>query len=291
MSGPVETHGIVVAVDDSSASNAAVSWAAVDAALRNIPLTVIHAVQTPTATWPPVAYPDALATKLEVDGKRAVLNAMKIAQEAMPTDRQVPIKRDLLFSSPGLALIKMSDEAEMIVMGNSGRGLLFKSVLGSVSSNVVRHAKCPVAVVHEDSRDQPGAPVLVGIDGSPASEAAERIAFDEASHRGVDLIVLHAWSDVGVADVPGLDWSAVQADAERSFAESLTGWQERYPDVTVQSVLVRDRPARALIEHAESAQLVVVGKNGRGGMRGMLGSVSHAVLNAVRKPVIVARPK
>ena len=291
MSAPVESQGIVVAVDGSSASNAAVTWATVDAALRNIPLTLIHAIQTPTSTWPPVAYPDALATKLEVEGKRIVLDAIKIAQEAMPPDRQVPIKRDLLFSSPGLALIKMSDETEMIVMGNSGRGLLARTVLGSVSANVVRHAKCPVAVVHEDLQDEPHAPVLVGVDGSPASEAAERIAFDEASRRGVDLIALHAWSDVPCADIPELDWPALQADAENSFDESLSGWQEQHPDVTVHRILERDRPARALIENAQSAQLVVVGRNGRGGMAGMLGSVSSAVLNAVRKPVIVARPR
>jgi nucleotide-binding universal stress UspA family protein len=292
MSAPVKEHGIVVAVDGSPASEVAVRWAALEAAMRNIPLTVVHAVVTPTATWPPVAYPESLAVRLEDEGKKEVLHAIKIAEDAMPADRKVTIERELVYSSPSPALIKMSDAAEMIVVGSSGRGLLARGVLGSVSSTVVRHASCPVAVLHDEDLPDQHAPVLVGIDGSEASELATEIAFDQASRRGVDLMALHAWSDVVVAsELAELDWPAVEAQAQRSLAESLAGWQERYPDVTVHRLVVRDRPARQLAEKSESAQLVVLGSHGRGGLAGMLlGSVSNAVLHSVRIPVIVARP-
>jgi len=290
MSAPVKQLGIVVAVDGSPASNAAAFWAARDAALRNIPLTVINAVATPTTTWPPVPYPESLAVRLEDEGKKAIMHAMKIAEDAMPADRKVTIGRELVYSSPAPALIKMSDQAEMIVVGTAGRGLLARGVLGSVSSTVVRHAGCPVAVIRDEELPDPQDPVLVGIDGSAVSEHATAIAFDEASRRGVDLIALHAWSDV-TTEVPALDWATVEEEAQRSLAESLAGWRQRYPDVTVHRVVVRDRPARNLIEQAESAQLVVVGSHGRGGLTGMLlGSVSNTLVHSVRVPVIVAKP-
>jgi nucleotide-binding universal stress UspA family protein len=291
VSESVKRLGIVVAVDGSPASNAAAGWAARDAAMRNVPLTVVHAVATPTATWPPVPYPESLSVRLEDDGKKAIMHAIKIAEDAMPEDGKVAIGRELVYSTPTPALIEMSHEAEMVVVGTSGRGLLARGVLGSVSSTVVRHANCPVAVIHdEDLPDEQHAPVLLGIDGSPTSERATELAFDEASRRGVDLIALHAWSDV-TTEVPFLDWATVEEEAQRSLAESLAGWGQRYPDVTVQRVVVRDRPAHHLIDAAESAQLVVVGSHGRGGLTGMLlGSVSNTLLHSVRIPVIVARP-
>jgi nucleotide-binding universal stress UspA family protein len=290
MSEPVKQLGIVVAVDGSPASNAAAFWAAREAVTRSIPLTVVHAVATPTATWPPVPYPDSLSVRLEDEGKKAIMHAMKIAEEAMPADRKVGIGRELVYSSPALALIKMSDEAEMIVVGTSGRGLLARGVLGSVSSTVVRHARCPVAVIRDEELPDPQDPVLVGIDGSPVSELATAIAFDEASRRGVGLIALYAWSDVMASELE-LDWVVIEPEAQRSLAERLAGWQERYPEVTVRRLVVCDRPAKQLVEKSESAQLVVVGSHGRGGLTGMLlGSVSNAVLHSARVPVIVARP-
>jgi nucleotide-binding universal stress UspA family protein len=135
------------------------------------------------------------------------------------------------------------------------------------------------------------APVVVGVDGSPASESATALAFDEASRRGVELVAVHAWSDFAVSELPGIEWSDVQKQAEETLAERLAGYQERYPDVTVRRVVVLDRPARQLLEQSEAAQLTVVGSHGRGGFAGMLlGSVSSAVAESARMPVIVTRP-
>jgi nucleotide-binding universal stress UspA family protein len=134
----------------------------------------------------------------------------------------------------------------------------------------------------------------VGIDGSPKSELATAIAFDEASRRKVGLTALHTWSDVSVFDsiisLPGPGWQALRAVEDETLAERLAGWSERYPDVPVRRLIARIEPAVQLVDASESAQLVVVGSHGRGGFAGMLlGSVSAAVVLMARAPVIVAR--
>ena len=126
---------------------------------------------------------------------------------------------------------------------------------------------------------------LVGVDGSPASEGATELAFDEASRRGVQLVALRAWSDVGVFPILGMNWRDYESQGAELLAE-----QEQYPDVQVQRRLVCDKPAHWLIEESQRAQLVVVGSHGRGGFPGMLlGSVSSALAHSVKSPLIIHR--
>jgi nucleotide-binding universal stress UspA family protein len=181
----------------------------------------------------------------------------------------------------------------MVVVGSRGMGALGRGVLGSVSSGLVHYGHCPVAVVHADEAQAPDltSPVLLGIDGSPASEAATALAFDEASRRGVDLVALHAWSDIGVLPIPGMDWHQYEGQGHEALAERLAGWQEQYPDVHVRRRVVCDQPARRLLDESAQAQLVIVGSRGRGGFKGMLlGSVSTKVAEGAKAPVIVVRP-
>jgi nucleotide-binding universal stress UspA family protein len=291
MSRTPKSHGILVGVDGSGAAHAAVRWAAHEAAMRHVRLTLVHMLNTYVPTYPQIPMPSGVALWQKDDGKQILEAAVKIAEDAAKTVRGIDISTELKSSPPVPTLVEMSDEAEMIVVGSNGRGALGRVVLGSVSSGVVRGARCPVAVIRDDDSQtsrSPQAPVLVGIDCSPASELAAAVAFDEASRRGVDLTALHAWSDIAIYEGPWPDW---KSEADRNLAEYLAGWKERYPDVTVHRVVAIDHPARQLIDESESAQLVVVGSHGRGGLSGMLlGSVGNAVVHAARVPVIVARP-
>jgi nucleotide-binding universal stress UspA family protein len=157
---------------------------------------------------------------------------------------------------------------------------------------LVHHAHCPVAVVHDEAlldMTAGEAPVVVGVDGSAPSELAVSVAFDEASRRAVDLVAVHTWSDdmrFGVDE--RADTTPTRVDED--LAQRLAGWCARYPEVGVRRVVGQGNPAHRLLAESEQAQLLVVGSHGRGGFSGLLlGSVSSAVAQAARVPVIVVR--
>jgi hypothetical protein len=293
MSTPAGTKPVIVGVDDSPPSRVAVDWAARDAARRGVPLKLVFVLQPPVVmAFPDVPMPPSYLQWQEGQGAELLERSLATVREAAG-ETPLEVTTEMVSGPAVPVLADLSSGAEMIVVGCHGRGALARTLLGSVSTGLVHHAHCPVAIIHDEDPLMPHpsqASVVVGVDGSPASEHAVEIAFEQASFRGVDLVAVHAWADSGVFEFPGVDWTALQVTAEETLSERLSGWQERYPDVLVRRVVVADRPAHQLLEQATSAQLLVVGSHGRGGFAGMLlGSVSTAVVHAARMPVIVAR--
>lgn len=288
---------VIVGVDGSPSADAAVKGAAHDAALRGATLTIVHAASPAIGTWlaTPVSF-DVLNMQREA-GRDILDRAVKLSTETAGPALQVVAQE--LSLAPAMALVRMSHEAAMVVVGNSGTGRIARVVLGSVSMPVLHHARCPVAVVRETEPELAAtggvlqtstAPVLLGADGSPASELAAEVALEEASRRGVGLVVVHAWWSPGHLEIPESDWKSILPEVEIEFDERFDQWRQRYPAVDVRRVIVRDSPAQEIARRSHDAQLVVVGSRGHGRVVGtMLGSVSTAVVQAVRTPVIVVR--
>lgn len=298
MATAASAQPIVVGTDGSPVSKVAVDWAARTASLRGVALKVVHVINPPVVmAFPEVPMPEGYLQWQEDEGRRVLAAGLSIAEEASlllgDAAKPIEVTSEMVAGSSVPELVRESSRAQLVVVGCRGRSAVARGLLGSVSTGLVHHAHCPVAIIHDEDPLMPHpskAPVVVGVDGSPASERAVAIAFEEASLRGVDLVAVHARSDSGMFEFPGADWSELRTSAEVTLSERLAGWGERYPDVLVRRVVVADRPAHQLLEQAQSAQLLVVGSHGRGGFAGMvLGSVSTAVIHGARMPVIVAR--
>jgi nucleotide-binding universal stress UspA family protein len=288
-STPVPRGAIAVGVDGSPNSDLGLDWAIGEATRRRLPLHVIHACS--------YGYPmtnngigdaiEGLRHRAEGVCKKAVAHARRSNPELVITWDEPPY-------GPAPTLVGASEAADTVVVGARGMSAARGVPMGSVSIQVAAHARCPVVVVRDrPARAVAGAPVVVGVDGSALSTNAIAYAYAQASSRGVGLTVVHAWwlehvEGASASATWDVDWQKFAREEQTLVSQSLTGWQEKYPDVTVRRHSVRGLPVEALVRQSENACLVVLGTRGRGGFVGLvLGSVSQGVMQRAHCSVAI----
>lgn len=139
-------NGILVGYDGSGHSLRALEWGAHEAALRQAPLTVLSVCPAVPAHWPGSAGDDALRQSralAEEEADKALAQAGADLPRAQVTIQAVN-------GNPAEELLSAAAGAEMIVVGSRGAGGYKKLLLGSVSSHLTHHARCPVVVVPDD---------------------------------------------------------------------------------------------------------------------------------------------
>lgn len=296
MSGMAHGRPIVAGIDGSGPAWQAAMWAAQQAVRGRVGLRLVHAVDYSGFLYAgPVVPPIGLYSALERDGQEQLDVVRKAVHHKFP---DLAIEMHVVSEHPVWTLINESERAGLVVIGSTAPDGASRSFAGSTAVGVAAHATSPVAIIPGgEYQTSTSGPVVVGIDGSPASEAAVAIAFEEASLRGTGLVAVHA-STQFASDTEYLyakqfiiDWSTIQDQQSEMLAERLAGWQEKFPDVTVRRVVTQEKAAQALLAHAEGAQLLVVGSRGHGGFTGLLlGSVSQKMIHHATCPLIVARP-
>ncbi|MHA7240996.1 universal stress protein [Arthrobacter sp. TMS1-12-1] len=301
-------HGIVVGVDGSDQSTCALLWAAREAERRGTPLYVVTAY-----TVPVFAASSMDAGYATVDDEVIRESAQAVLDEAVGRLDGMPLEVHPRVESGDAAgvLLDLSEEAELMVVGSRGRGGFVGRLLGSVSSALPAHAKCPTAVIPVCTGVRLGHPelgrkqgkdrdrvvpavepvVVVGVDGSEQARTASLAAAEEARSRRLPLRVICSVAPFNgsLAWVPApVDRTALHADLAVQLAAGRDWLQSHYPDVDIRVDLVDGPPAEVLIEASATSELLVVGTRGRGGFAGMLmGSTSQGVLHHARGPVLV----
>lgn len=136
---------IVVGVDGSEGSRAALRWARQEAALRACPMVAVTVWQYPVLTTLPAfgALPPIEDLSKEADTSlRQVL-----ADEGVELDGDVEVDTVVAEGAAAASLLEAADDADLLVVGSRGHGGFTGMLLGSVSQHVVNHAPCPVVVV------------------------------------------------------------------------------------------------------------------------------------------------
>jgi nucleotide-binding universal stress UspA family protein len=143
--------GIVVGVDGSGHSRAALEWAVREAAVRHAPLTVVTVHQAPVEYLGSAVDHEQdtdLAERYRGAAQDAVNRVFAQAGEARPDSVTV----QAVNGTPTEALLAAARDADMLVVGSRGAGGFPRSLMGSVSSQVTRHAICPVVVIPAQHR-------------------------------------------------------------------------------------------------------------------------------------------
>ncbi|MEV0146062.1 MULTISPECIES: universal stress protein [unclassified Nonomuraea] len=275
---------IIAGVDGSRAGLEATGWAAAEAALREVPLKIVHVVPSWACEPRPGRY--AEVARWMHEGGRTVLAAA--GERARREQPKVAVETELLPGDPRAALVRAAAGAELLVIGGHGLGGVRGMLLGSVAYGVAGHAPCDVVVV----RDLPVAPrgeVVVGVDGSSATARVLDVAFAEARLRGASLRAVHAWVWPRAGGFDPADQES-ERDELAALKEGFAARRERFPEVSVVEEVVHGHPVAVLRQAAAGADLLVVGSHGYGTFTGMmLGSVSQGMLHHAPCPLAVVR--
>jgi nucleotide-binding universal stress UspA family protein len=143
--------GITVGIDGSAHSARALEWAIKEAAVRHAPVTVLTVHSVPMSGWTgnPITLPQDAEDQEKAQRAAEEMTLKAASQLGAAQPSSVTVRA--ISGYPVQELIDASCTADLLVVGSRGAGGFARLMIGSVSSQVVHHAHCPVVVVPSES--------------------------------------------------------------------------------------------------------------------------------------------
>lgn len=280
---------VSVGYDGTPDSGDAVMWAAAEAVARELPVRIVSCYPTAYVADPMGGLPPSEV--YEVVRRATVTSLATIEETVRGRHPGLAVTATVSGDPPQVALLADVGPDDLLVVGASRHHGAAAFWLGSTPRSVARRSPCPVVVVPGGAKRGHPASVIVGIDGSPASDAALRWACDEADLHRAELVVVHAWDyPYAAVDLDGAQVRDLMCiDAARVLETGVAEARQR-SGASVTDVLIEGSPPNALLETARDGDLIVLGSRGRGAVAaGLFGSTVNAVLERASAPVVVVR--
>ncbi|MHA7648944.1 universal stress protein [Mycobacterium sp. ML4] len=240
MSSRASGPAVVVGIDGSRTALHAALWAIDEAVTRDVPLRLVYVIESAPAGSGGIAGHQAAARAALFDAQQAI----------KATGKEVVVETEILWGRPLTKLMQESRSAAMICVGAIGRNHAH-SGQGSVAGALAGSSLCPVAVIHR-SPDGTTVPKIRRVVAEADNGAVLRHAFREARLRGVPLRAV----SVQAAHSPGAPGDG-NLLAQAQLDRRLTRWTRLYPDVRVESAIVRGHGGRYMADNEAPGQLFV----------------------------------
>jgi len=208
-----------------------------------------------------------------------------LAREQFP---QWSVASEAVADSPAWAVIKRTNAADLVVIGARGQSPLSRLLFGSVSQKVIVESECSVRIGRTSRNETGPVRIIVGLDGSPDSDAAISAINARMWPAGSEVRVVTS-IDANISTAAAIPGGPITAWLDDSD-ENETSWVSRMIDeasarlgrtgINVSATQVDGDPKIALVAEADKwrADAIFVGARGHGLMeRLMLGSVSSAI--------------
>lgn len=248
---------VVVGIDGSRRAIDAALWAVDEAVDREIPLRLVYAIEPREHD---ATDPSALAHDFA-----AAESAVRTAAMAIESsNRPVKIEVEITQGHPVAVLLAASRSAAMLCIGALGVNHATGRRLGSAATQLLKRARCPVAIVRGDEGTRTAAgnlSVITEFHNTPSGPTVLRRAIDEARLRHAPLRVITGWQPtvVDIHDARATADGTRQAKAQ--LERALARYRRMYPEVDIKAIAVAGSPINYIARHADSIQLVVVGQD------------------------------